>query len=70
MTTPIIPTEAEKAERIEKVQTLALTERQIDAACRMWRDPQNWGLIPTAIGKRCLYVRDVRRAKKSAPLHS
>lgn len=46
-----------EAERIEKMQNIALTERQIDAACRMWRDPQKWGLIPTAIGKRCLYVR-------------
>ena len=52
--TSTVPTEAE---RIEKVQTIALTERQIDAACRMWRDPEKWVLIPTGVGKRCLYAR-------------
>lgn len=57
MTAPIVPTEAEKAEKIAQVQTIALTERQIDAACRMWRDPQKWGLIHTGVGKRCLYVK-------------
>ena len=53
MTAPIVPTEAER----ERVQTIALTERQIDAACRMWRDPQKWGLVHTGVGKRCLYVK-------------
>jgi hypothetical protein len=58
MTAQIAPTEAE---RIEKAQTIALTERQIEAACRMWRDPQNWLLIPTLVGKRNLYVRRVQK---------
>lgn len=39
-----------------RARALMLTERQIDAACRMWRDPQNWRLFQTGIGKRCLYV--------------
>jgi hypothetical protein len=52
--TSIMPTEAE---RIEKAQTIALTERQIEAACTMWRDPHNWRLTPTPVGKRNLYMR-------------
>jgi hypothetical protein len=52
-----VPTEAEQLAQVQRIQNLALTHRQIDAACRMWRDPDKWGLIPTKIGKRCLYVR-------------
>jgi hypothetical protein len=44
-----------KAELIEQARTVSLTERQIDAAVRMWRDPQNWRLVPAGVGKRCLY---------------
>ena len=45
------------AERIALAQTVALTVRQIEAACKMWRDPHNWRLVPTGVGKRNLYVR-------------
>lgn len=55
--TSIQPTEAE---RIEKARTIALTERQIDAACRMWRDPDKWRLVMSGVGKRCLYVRKAK----------
>ena len=68
MTAPIVPTDAEKLAQAQMIQNLMLTHRQIDAACRMWRDPQNWRLAPTGVGKRNLYVRDVK-AKQNAPLH-
>lgn len=55
--TSTVPTEAE---RMEKARAIALTERQIEAACTMWRDPEKWKLIPTLVGKRCLYVRTAK----------
>jgi hypothetical protein len=43
-----------------RAQALALTERQIDAACCMWRDPDKWRLVPTGVGTRCLYARKAK----------
>jgi hypothetical protein len=57
----VVPTDAEKLAMAQKIQTRALTNAQIDAACRMWRDPQNWRLTPTGVGKRNLYVRHVQK---------
>jgi hypothetical protein len=53
----VIPTDAEKLAMAQKMQAVSLTYQQIEAACKMWRDPQNWRLSPTGIGKRNLYVR-------------
>jgi hypothetical protein len=36
---------------------LDLTYKQIDAAVRMWRDPQNWLLTPCHGTTRTLYRR-------------
>jgi len=71
MTAQTVPTDAEKLAQAQKIQNLALTYQQIDAACLMWRDPQNWRLSSTGVGKRNLYVRTIqKRMKQSAPLHS
>jgi hypothetical protein len=54
----------------QRMQTVSLTHQQIDAACRMWRDPQNWRLSPTGVGKRNIYVRVAPKgARLHAPLH-
>jgi hypothetical protein len=45
------------AEKVAQAVGRQLTERQIDAACTMWRDPEKWQLVPTPVGKRNLYVR-------------
>lgn len=59
--TQIVPTtEAERIERMEQGRNLALTHRQIDVACKMWRDPQNWRLVPAGVGNRNIYVRNVK----------
>lgn len=57
MTAKVLPTEAEQIAQAQMIQTIALTHRQIDAACLMWRNPKNWRLSPTGVGKRNLYVR-------------
>ena len=66
MTAQTQPTPAEQLAQAQRIQNLALTHSQIDAACCMWRNPQNWRLTPTGVGKRNLYVRTAKRA----PLHS
>ena len=59
MTAPI-PSQTD-AEKLAQTRTVALTQRQIEAACIMWRDPQNWLLTPTVVDKRNLYMRNVKQ---------